>query len=373
MSKPKIFEIFGYPIEDKSEGAESSRKAAQCPFMGCDCDGGGNRHLSKIDLTGSGKKELKEYFTGRSSIHSGICSIQLDREKAPWIVCPRRLLVLGKSDIGQRQHQSSVESFLLKNSGLPKGTTLGVWPELKIKYVEKTRHSKKSFNYAFDYILMPIGRASNKEIEEATGKSWGKTRRVLESAGFSLARRNEEDYVEDFPIGSPIVVEIMTSSTSGSNKKKRTTIPMAFEDAILGEPHNAPGINYRQIWARMVSQLIVKSEVGIAWSGKTFWILQDALVDYISTSTALDVHQFLAEEPSEVNIISLSYGDSHKAPDGVLELKNSQLFSGPIRPTGGSVEQPSFQDMIRAPICPSRSRLVNLLIKRKPANRIVVP
>jgi len=44
---------------------------------------------------------------------------------------------------------------------------------------------------------------------------------------------------------------------------------MAFEDAVLGKPHQGPGINYRQVWARMVSQLVVKSEVGLAWGGKT--------------------------------------------------------------------------------------------------------
>jgi hypothetical protein len=51
-------------------------------------------------------------------------------------------------------------------------------------------------------------------------------------AGYALAKRGIQEYVEDFPKGPPTVVEIMTCSTSGGNKDKRTTIPMAFEDAI---------------------------------------------------------------------------------------------------------------------------------------------
>ncbi len=45
---PKLFEIFGYPIDDHSEEAEQNRRAARCPFMNRDCDGGGNRYLSQI-------------------------------------------------------------------------------------------------------------------------------------------------------------------------------------------------------------------------------------------------------------------------------------------------------------------------------------
>ncbi|MGI9057395.1 MAG: hypothetical protein ACR2H5_02350, partial [Ktedonobacteraceae bacterium] len=49
------------------------------------------------------------------------------------------------------------------------------------------------------------------------------------------------------------IIEIMTSSTSGGNKDKGTTISGAFQDAILGRSHRGPDINYRQVWARMVS------------------------------------------------------------------------------------------------------------------------
>ncbi|WP_287130068.1 hypothetical protein [Candidatus Cyanaurora vandensis] len=71
---PQIFEIFGYPIADQSEAAESNRRAARCPFMGRDCDGGGNRYASQIDL--SRNSALAAIFPEHSKLASGVCSIQ---------------------------------------------------------------------------------------------------------------------------------------------------------------------------------------------------------------------------------------------------------------------------------------------------------
>ena len=368
---PRIFEAFGYRLEDKSKEAESCRKAAHCPFMDRDCDGGGNRYLSNINLTKS--KKLKTYFGGKKEVPSGVCSLQLRPDENPWIVCPRRLLALGRHDGADSPHQKSAETFLFKHSGYAPGTRLGVWSELKMKYAEKANGVEKSFDYSFDYILMPLVRTPQEEIEKQLGIEWETARPILEETGFSLAKRQGKDFVEDFPNGNPVIVEIMTSSTSGGNKTQRTTIPMAFEDAMLEKPHDAPGINYRQVWARMVSQLIVKSEVGISWVGKTFWILQDALVNYISSSTALDVRKFLSEKTSEVNMVCLSYGNAFRSKKGIIELKESKLFAGPIASSPRRADAiPSFQDMIRAPICPPKSKLLNLLVKRKASNTLLV-
>ena len=96
---PKLFEIFGYPISDRSEEAELNRRAARCPFMNRDCDGGGNRYLSQIDL--SRNAALKAIFPDHSKVAAGVCSIQVKPDTAPWIVCPRRLLVLGRERAGK--------------------------------------------------------------------------------------------------------------------------------------------------------------------------------------------------------------------------------------------------------------------------------
>jgi hypothetical protein len=361
----KIFELFGYPLNDQSPEATETRRNAQCPFMGADCDGGGNRYLSNVDLKQN--VELATFFQGRSSAPSGICSLQLQPNAPPWIICPRRLFFLAKSGVGQRVNLRFSERILLKHAGYPSGIRLGVWSELRVGY----RKNKKSFQYTFDYILMPIKSLDQNQIEQLTHNDWSTIRRLVESSGYSMALRNGIYYVDNFPDGYPVIVEVMTSSTSGGNKKKRTTIPMAFEDAILGKTHEGPGINYRQVWARMVSQLIVKSEVGLAWGGKTIWVLQDTLVNYISSSTALDIHQFLSEHTNEVNILSFSYGDTYKQPEGLIELERGDLYAGPI--SGGETTTPSFQDMIRAPVAPPKSVLLRSLLNRAPTGSILAP
>ena len=218
---------------------------------------------------------------------------------------------------------------------------------------ETIEGERKKFDYTFDYILMPIGRASQTEAEKTTRETWPVLRRSLEGSGYTIARRNGKYFVEDFPIGPPSVVEIMTSSTSGGNKSKRSTISAAFEDAMLGREHKAPGINYRQVWARMVSQLIVKSEVGLHWGGKTIWLVQDLLVNYICASTALNIRAFLAEHTGEVNMLSLSFGDIADGQRGIIELGVSGMYAGPMTAgEDGAVTRPSFQDMVRAPLKP---------------------
>lgn len=360
----QIFELFGYLLSDNSQEAVQARRHARCPFMGTDCDGGGNRPSSNVDL--EHHPQLAEFFENQTAVPSGVCSLQLHPNEPPWIVCPRRLLFLAKSGTGPQTYQQFAKDLLLRHSGYVSGTKLGIWPELRITY----RKKPKSFQYTLDYVLMPLERQSQHKIEQETESEWEQIGHLVESAGYSMARRRGVDYVDDFPSGYPTIVEVMTSSTSGGNKAKRTTIPMAFEDAVLGKPHKGPGINYRQVWARMVSQLIVKSEVGLAWNGRTIWVLQDTLVDYISSSTALNVHQFLAEHTSEVNILSLSYGSSYQNTSGIIELKEGSLFSGPM--SGSAITEPSFQDMIRAPILPPKSVLLYALLKRSPTGTIRV-
>lgn len=230
-----------------------------------------------------------------------------------------------------------------------------------MKYNEQTKDGEKSFDYTFDYILMPLRKVS----ESVAIKESGMSKRELEST----FRKNGFSY-DQFPIGDPMIVEIMTSSTSGGNKKDRTTVANAFEDAILGKPHKAPGINYRQVWARMVSQLIVKSEVATAWNGVTYWLLQDALINYISVSTALNLKIFKSDKINDVNIVGLSYGKNHSNKTGLIGLDDIVLYSGPIA-NNADRSKSSFSDMIRTPISPPKTALISLLL-RKPMEGAVV-
>lgn len=385
---PQIFEVFGYPITDLSEEAVKSRLQAHCPFMNRECDGGGNRHASKISLKDN--PELAKLYPNIKAIQSGVCSIQLKQGKSPWIVCPRRLLVLGAEAANKRKYQKGTEKETLKLLKYPAGTRLGVWAEVKMEYAEEIEIDREGeiekqiaeVEYRFDYIVMPVGTASQADIEnelEPVFKRLPKRptsnqlRNQLIKAGYTLGYRGGEYYVEDYPLGTPGIIEIMTSSTSGGNKNKRTTIPMAFADAILGYENKAPGINYRQVWARMASQLIVKSEFGLGWGGKTIWVIQDTLAGYISATTALNLKSFHANQTSEVNIISFSYGSSFEESHGILELDDAELYAGEISPIPKNAPdyKPSFQDIIRSSICPPLSFLKFLLIKKKIANQVI--
>jgi hypothetical protein len=367
---PKIFEIFSYPIEDDSAAATENRRQAKCAFMKRDCDGGGNRYLSDVDL--SNKPELKTFFRNRDKVRAGVCSIKLGERGVPWIVCPRRLLALNRTEGEDVNHQAASERRFLGLMAYEPGTRLGVWSEVKLAYRGDVDGIRKHFNYTFDYVLVPVGLVSATVLEETLGLPFRRIRPRLIKNGYALSMRDNQEYVEDFPVGAPTIVEIMTSSTSGGNKKYRSTIPMAFEDVILDKQHNAPSINFRQVWARMVSQLIVKSEVGLSWGGKCIWLLQDVLIDYICESTALNIRRFLSANTSEVNMLSFSYGREYENGRGVIQLAAENLFAGPMAPPGARGVGQTFQDMVRAPIRPPLSRLWSLLSSKRRSNILVV-
>src|SRR6266849_5089797 len=176
----QIFELFGYPINDRSTEAQANRRRARCPFMERDCDGGGNRPQSAVDV--SKNETLKGVFGDRSLVHAGICSLQLTPDSRPWIVCPRRLLSLNRKNKDQNLYQRELDTALLKVLDYQPGTRLGVWSEVGLKYTETgdgaimdvevetvsnvdeeeegVDSSGKIFDYRFDYIIMPIGRVS---------------------------------------------------------------------------------------------------------------------------------------------------------------------------------------------------------------------
>jgi len=371
---PQIFEVFGYPISDNSAEALAARHEAFCPFMKSECDGGGNRYLSHVHL--SKDHPLAQLFPRRTTVPAAVCSIQLRQGEPPWIVCPRRLLCLGRGDPALRpdhwRPQDGLRKLLYKLLGFQAQTRVGVWPEVRLNYEEASGSHRRFFNYTFDYVLVPVGAISLPLAAEQLEMSIGQFRRHLSTSGYRVSRLEGEWVVQDYPVGTPKILEIMTSSTSGGSKANRSTIPLAFEDVLLGRPHEAPGINYRQIWARMVSQLIVKSEVALSWGGLAIWVVQDVLVDYITSSTGLDIHRFRSEETSEVNMVSVSYLSSFRAGSGPIDLPGANLYAGPIAHEAGRSSRPAFQDMIRAPVRPPLSRLLAVLGRRRPSEVLEV-
>lgn len=389
----KIYEIFGFRLNDTSKDAQLHRARAWCPFMNDECDGGGNRYATKISLDQPSFQELKSKFPNKGELVPGVCSLEPAPGQMPWIVCPRRLLALGREQMGLRRFQAHLEKKLLTLLGYLPSTKLGVWREVKLQYSEQESGIVKKFDYTFDYVLMPLQDVAIDDILEMKDSSSSKLS-LLFSSTASVEKRIQKIQrlgfivspntsaaggyiVHDYPIGYPSIIEIMTSSTSGGDKKKRSQIAQAFEDAMLDRPHLAPGINYRQVWARMASQLLVKSEVAMGWGGIAVWVVQDVLVDYISQSTGLNIRDFINDNAGEVNMLSFSYGDplTHGVT-GVIDLPVIELFTGPIAPV--SIEQAekksSFIDIVRLPVQPPLKELMRLLVKNGPAKyQVIVP
>jgi hypothetical protein len=46
-----------------------------------------------------------------------------------------------------------------------------------------------SFDYTFDYLLMPIASVSQSEIERATNQPWSKLQRIFQNGGYAIAKR----------------------------------------------------------------------------------------------------------------------------------------------------------------------------------------
>lgn len=370
----QIFELYGYPVDTWSDEAKSNLSECNCPFMDAECDGGGNRFSSGVKLTTT--HPLYKYFNKKSIVQAGICSLQQHPGEQPWIVCPRRLLNYRHGI--RHDLQTTIKKTLYEKSGLDKGKRYTVWPEVRLK-CSVSRGSKSCvFDYMFDYVITGCQSMPIASIARMLDMKQLDVLKLLAKSSFTTCYRNEQYYCEDFPALPLVIVEVMTSSTCGGNKKDRTQISQLFEDTIYKLNGKAvqpagPNINYRQVWARMVSQLLVKSQIGKAWGGSTFWVLQDQLVDYISKTTALDLSAFLAEEKSEVNVISGGYGDNlfPKKRKGKFALIDDVcLYSGPV--SASKSKKKSFSDIIKIGVMPDINELWKRLINSKPCTTFTV-
>lgn len=366
----QIFELFGFTLDDSSEHALYHRKTCTCPFTCKECDGGGNRYQSFIQTIALKDLPLYSSFSTRSTpIPAGICSLKTTNHV--WIVCPRRLFVLDKGGDCTEHEVFSID--IVKKYKVPSILgRCGVWSELKVKYLESSEADEdnlsRSFDYTFDYIICPTRPKPLDQVSVELGMSSKRLQSQLERNGFTLANRIHKTFIEDYPYGPPLIVEVMTSSTSGGNKARGTTIQHAFIQALMGNIHEAPGINYRQVWARMVSQLIVKSQIGKAWNGRTIWVIQDALANYISSTTNLNLHKLVSDVLREVNVLSLKFSQK-KLRSGVLGLEIDNLYSGAIPAIQDDTD---FNKLLQAASIPAFSTIIPKLLNKTPRTFITV-
>jgi len=357
---PKFHEVYGRDVYDQSDSAISERRAAYCPFTDNTCDGGGNRHQTKIKLNNS---ELRNCFDKElNSVIPGICSIQYGNET--WVVCPRRLLgfftKLDKTpSVNAALHEHEREALI--KSGLPQGIELGVWPEVYLQYGD----DHTSINYHFDFVIAPIQR--NKPFSwllnsyEISDDEVGIFKAAAKVGRYLKGRYSDDKEQEILPdLMSPIIIEVMTASTSGSDKEAGTDIASSFTDAIKGREHNCPGINKRQVWGRMATQLFAKSALAEEWGGKTVWLVQDELLRNIELTTKLDLDNSSNESRGTINFLSMSYIHGTKGMDSLryskYVAKDAGLdFQGNKKAT----------DILLPKVTPDKKVLLKAVLRRK--------
>ena len=299
-------------------------RRAWCPFMEAICDGGGNRDMARINAADPSLGPFFDDSVGQQTdghLPCGICSVRFPAKNNVWAICPRRLLSFQPDGVTP-QHRALADR-IFRLAGFEQGEEISVWSEITLREIGDDGHT---FNYRLDYILRGSGRGS-----------------------------------------PPIVVEVMTCSTSGGNKAKGTDIQGAFRRAVL-YAHTpiknavaAPGVNTRQVWARMASQMIAKSEAANSWGGRTIWVVQDLLVEYIRTQTALPLDDLYSPNwtAGEVNMISSDLSQP------------VALYSGPIR--SSKTDRKCWLELLGIPHTPTLESITRKLSETKPLGKFRVP
>ena len=307
----------------KSEMDLDICRHAHCAFTESTCDGGGNRDMARVEAHDSSIGHLFSPSVGRDTggwLPCGVCSVDFATGKT-WAICPHRLFAIGPRGIASKHRALARKLFAV--AGFRSGQEVSVWSEITLREKSKTG---SSFNYRLDYVLRGKGRNA-----------------------------------------PPIIVEIMTCSTSGGNRSQGTDIQAAFKRAVLfahtpaDEPVRSPGVNVRQVWARMASQLVAKSEAANSWGGRTIWIVQDLLADYIRTQTALPLDQLISPgwTPDEVNMV-------------VADLNGPlALYAGPIRSRNS--DRRCWLEILGAPHLPSIASISDKLAAKSPLATVRAP
>lgn len=313
-----VHELYGEALRE-SGGQSGAFRQAPCPHMnGQQCDGGGNRDMARWPAQAQPLAPFFDKAVGAASggwIPCGVCSVKVGNQA--WAVCPRRVLTFASGSVSERQLPLARRIFQL--AGFSSGETVQVWSETTL------RVQADNINYRLDYVLR-------------SGSS------------------------------GPVIVEVMTASTSGGNKAQGTDIQSSFCNAVLYAEGNlpdrglSPGVNARQVWARMASQLVVKSQIAKGWGGMTIWVVQDTLADYMREKTGLrlDALRSPTWKAGEVNVLSVNLDD----PNDI------RLYAGPVHSSNGN---PSWDELLDTPGLPSLVALEGKLESRPTVAELVIP
>jgi hypothetical protein len=360
---PVIFDLFGFPLYDRSMAVEAQRKDKHCPFMGDICDGGGNRWQTEIKLTP--EEPLTKYFNpGIKAVVPGVCSIVAGGDA--WVVCPRRLLAARHTGEGLPPVNRALQSYerdLLLKSGLPTGVDLGIWNEVTVKHTV----ADAEINYHFDYIAAPLMQCSLSQYVEGLVNTPDQVKSELAAfqtlvKKYGYARPTDDALEGTFlpDVTHPYILEVMTASTSGSDTKNETDMRNAFRNALLASEHSSPGINKRQVWGRMVTHLFAKSALAEQWKGKTIWIIQDQLLRNIELTTRLRTSSIKTKDNQNITVAVMHY-----EADG--NRKSGMAFKTLLQGDAGIdfAGNDTFTDILLPKTAPPKIELVRAMLRRK--------
>jgi hypothetical protein len=356
---PKFFELYGKPVAESQNRARNGQLDHICPYTNVICDGGGNRHQTK--LSPDQRNDTSHCFlTTTDRLIPSVCSIDYGAEQ--WVVCPRRLF--GFVDSGsppQNQVLHNHEREALLAMGLPPKIPLGIWSEVYLKYSENEGQDETVINYHFDYVVVPIEKdvllhqvlvqnefhasGDEKTIRRDLRKAWGN----------NGSKEIRVPYSPD--ASSPVIIEVMTASTSGSNRQKGTDIASSFCKALLNNEYQCPGINKRQVWGRMATQLFAKTALAESWGGQTYWLIQEQFLRNIEETTRLNLSRIPKTKAGNINFGLFGYGNE------------SQLgFNRLVEATSG-IEvngSDSCVDILLPKMYPPKKELLRSLLRNRP-------
>ena len=152
----------------------------------------------------------------------------------------------------------------------------------------------------------------------------------------------------------------MTASTSGSNTENSTDLRSSFRNAILTSEHKSPGINKRQVWGRMITQLFAKTALAYQWNARTIWLIQDTLLQNIELTTRLSTTDLNNNPQQNINLATMSYQNQGNVNQ---ELNFQSVITGDsgVNPEGNN----SFTDILLAKVNPPTIQLLKAILRRK--------
>lgn len=327
----KIAELFGTKVSDPVAAVpHDSVVQRHCPFTNRVCDVTANRgDRARFDLTGQNvgpaDRALISKLYGSAEIPLGICSIATQRRfethAKPWIICPKRLMEL-------RATPPIILPEVRALIDIKPGTDVRCWWEFKFASSDDGEDNEvagRFFEFTFDYILMPV--------------EWQKG--------------NKHPVI----VGPPYILEIMTSSTRGGGLTEHMADVLALRDqrSLRGHVKSPYTPNYRQVFGRMASQLFAKSEIAEAWGGKTIWIMQDVLLEYIVQTTAFRPEPFKNNTEGNVNVVVYKMHEH----DHEYELKFDTLLRGRSRSI--DLQKPDFTATLGLGYAPPLKLLISTL------------